>query len=283
MTQQEVNRYWEDGFLVFDDVLTRNEVEYYRGICASKEVVSKRSEEMYKKETIHLTGLTSLHPALLDLARHPAVVSKIIPLLGPDIQIQHSKLATKPPTKHMGPFPWHQDFAYYPHTNTDLLSVMIMLDDATPDNGCMSMVKGSHKLGMLNHSIDGYFSGACQEPQYWESKEGRANTVEIMTKCGGISIHHCLTLHGSPANLSGRERRGIVISYRADDAYQLADTVFSDTGMMVCGTRKEVVRCASDTYILPKRRPAVGTPFGTAWNQVGSEVSDYIDYRAKQG
>src|SRR5690348_4521018 len=99
LTSKEANRYEEDGFLVFDDVLTPEEVEFYREICARDEVVSQRSGDAYKKETIHLLGLTALHPALLDLARHPAIVSKLVPLLGHDIQIQHSKLATKPPTK----------------------------------------------------------------------------------------------------------------------------------------------------------------------------------------
>ncbi|SDW65586.1 phytanoyl-CoA dioxygenase family protein [Paenibacillus sp. CF384] len=279
LTEDEVRQYWEDGFLVYDDALTAEEVELYRTICASDAVVSNRSQSMYKQETVHLLGLTTMHPALLDLARHPAIVSKIIPLLGPDIQIQHSKLATKPPAKGLGEFPWHQDFAFYPHTNTDLLSVMIMLDDATPENGCMQMVKGSHRLGLLDHSMDGYFVAGCQEPQYWEHASAE-QTVQITPKAGGISIHHCLTLHGSPVNLSGKERRGIVISYRADDAYQLADNLFNDTGLMVCGERKELVRCEPATYRLPKRHQPLsksGTyrPFGTAWNQVGSEVTDY--------
>ncbi|WP_308637615.1 phytanoyl-CoA dioxygenase family protein [Paenibacillus silvisoli] len=279
LTAEEVKRYWEDGFLVFDDVLTPEELELYRIICDSETVVSHRSSSSYKQETVHLLGLTAMHPALLDLARHPAIVAKLIPLLGPDIQIQHSKLATKPPAKGLGKFPWHQDFAFYPHTNTDLLSVMIMLDDATPENGCMQMVKGSHTLGMLNHSVDGYFTSACHEPEYWENAP-EDQLVQITPRAGGISIHHCLTLHGSPVNLSGKERRGIVISYRADDAYQLADNLFNDTGIMVCGQRKEIVRCEPAVYRMPKRRPPLSStasyaPFGTAWNQVGSEVTDY--------
>lgn len=279
LSSEEVKQYWEYGFLSFNDILTPEEVNFYREVIETEQVVSKRSKEQYETETVHLMGLTSLHPALLELAKHPAIVSKIVPLLGADIQLQHSKLATKPPTKGVGVFPWHQDFAFYPHTNTDLLSVMVMLDDATPENGCMSMVKGSHKLGFLNHSLHDYFTGRCQESKYWE--ENKELVHEITPTAGGISIHHSLTLHGSPANLSGKPRRGIVFSYRADDAYQLADNLFSDTGIMISGKRKEIVRCEIGAYILPKRRPMQSNsvtyqPFGSAWNQVGSQVRDYL-------
>ena len=65
---------------------------------------------------------------------------------------------------------WHQDFAYFPHTNTDLVAVMVLLDDSTPSNGCMQVVRGSHKLGLLNHMQDGFFTGMCQESQYWDDE-----------------------------------------------------------------------------------------------------------------
>ncbi|WP_167859687.1 phytanoyl-CoA dioxygenase family protein [Paenibacillus cymbidii] len=187
-------------------------------------------------------------------------------MLGPDIQLQHSKLATKPSTRGAGVFPWHQDYMFYPHTNTDLLSVMAMLDDATVENGCMQMVKKSHKAGFLDHTKDGLFINACTERSYWQDK----STLENITpRAGGISIHHCLTLHGSGPNLSGKQRRGIVFSYRADDAYQLADGVWDDTGLLICGKRSERVRCDAGTMRMPKTHRYPGFPFGHAWNQDG--------------
>ncbi|MBW7460529.1 phytanoyl-CoA dioxygenase family protein, partial [Paenibacillus sepulcri] len=200
----------------------------------------------------------------LKLAKHPAIIAKIQPLLGPDIQLQHSKLATKPPIKGIGEFPWHQDYAFYPHTNTDLLSVMVMLDDATPDNGCMQMVKGSNKFGILNHEKNGRFVSECQESSYWQRP---CEVVYITPKTGGISIHHSLTLHGSDANLSGRPRRGLVFSYRADDSYQLADAIFDDTGLLISGSRRGVVRCDIGLVTLPDR--GGDSPYGTSWNQIG--------------
>jgi phytanoyl-CoA hydroxylase len=264
LSEQDVERYWEDGYLVFDGIITNEEVEELRTACEQPQILALRTQKEYETMTVHALGITSLHPAFLKLAKHPAIIAKIQPLLGPDIQLQHSKLATKPPTKGVGVFPWHQDYAFYPHTNTDLLSVMVMLDDATPENGCMQMVKGSHKFGILNHEKNGRFVSECQESSYWQEPY---EVVYITPKTGGISIHHSLTLHGSEANLSGRPRRGLVFSYRADDSHQLADTIFDDTGLLISGSRRGVVRCDVGLVTLPNR--GGDTPYGTSWNQLG--------------
>lgn len=264
LTEEEVRQYEQDGYLVFDNVITEQEVEELREACEDPQITALRSQKDYETKTVHSLGITSLHPAFLRLAKHPAIVGRIKPLLGPNIELQHSKLATKPPSRGVGLFPWHQDFAFYPHTNADLLSVMVMLDDATPANGCMQMVKGSHRLGPLSHEVDGYFRFECQASEHWRDP---ADVVDIMPRTGGISIHHGLTLHGSGPNESGRPRRGLVFSYRAADAYQLADTIFDDTGLLICGRKSHAVRCDIGVVTLPYR--GGDNPYGSSYLQIG--------------
>lgn len=267
LTSAQIDSYWTDGFIVIDDLFSPDEVEQYREAEGSSEIQSELNRRGIEEKIVHLLEITRFHPAFLELARSRKIVDRITPLLGPDIQLQHSKLATKPTKPGAGAFGWHQDYPYYPHTNTSLLSVFVYLDDATPENGCMSMVRGSHKLGPLNHSDkEGYFSGVCQETEHWREK---SNVVEVTPKAGSISIHHCLTLHGSPPNLSGRPRRGLVFSYRADDAYQLGDTIFEDTGLLVCGQRRGQVRHDRLTVPLPRRRANGHPSFGSACHQTG--------------
>lgn len=273
LTEAQVKEYWEKGYLVFDNVIGEEEVEELREACEHAKITALRSQQDYETMTVHALGITALHPSFLKLAKHPAIVAKIVPLLGPDIELEHSKLATKPPTKDVGSFAWHQDLAFYPHTNTDLLSVMVMLDDATPENGCMQMIKGSHKLGLLDHAVEGRFVGACQEKHLWLSPENPDDIEYIIPKTGGISIHHCLTLHGSDVNLSGRPRRGVVFSYRACDAHQMADMLFDDTGLIIAGSSKGVVRCDIGTVVLPNRGGDM--PFGSTWNQIGPFAKAY--------
>jgi ectoine hydroxylase-related dioxygenase (phytanoyl-CoA dioxygenase family) len=265
LTTAEIQTYRDDGFIVIEDVFSPREVGLLREAEASPAIQTALVEAGARERTVHLLELTVRHPLFLELARDPRIVGCLQSLLGPDVQLQHSKLATKPVTKGTGAFGWHQDLLFYPHTNTSLLSVFVYLDDATPENGCMSMVRGSHRLAPLNHlDANGHFDGVCRDSQHWLAHPERV--TPITPRAGGISIHHCLTLHGSPANLSGRPRRGVVFSYRADDAQQLGDTIFRDTGLAVSGLRRGVVRCEAGTWSLPRRS---GHDYGTAHHQVG--------------
>ena len=273
LTEEAIDAFDRDGFIVIDNVFSEAEVETLRAASKDASVRSAQDEKGFAEKTVHLLAITTFHPAFMELAKHPAIVSRIKPLIGEDIQLNHSKLATKPPTKGKGLFSWHQDFAFFPHTNTSLVAVMVMLDDAKPENGCMQIVRGSHKWGLLDHMIGGKFTGACQEPDRWSDQRLIAN---VTPKTGGISIHHCLSLHGSDPNLSGKPRRGLVFQYRADDAYQLADHVFKDTGILISGSRRERVRCENAVYRLPKRLQTEH-PFGSAWHQDG-EVAAKRDY-----
>ncbi|MEO6876579.1 MAG: phytanoyl-CoA dioxygenase family protein [Opitutaceae bacterium] len=265
LSAPEMAAYHEEGFVVIPAVFSPAEIDALRVAESSPTIQDALTEAGIGHRTVHLLEITRRHPAFLALARDPRIVRRLQPLLGADIQLQHSKLATKPVTRGTGAFGWHQDLMFYPHTNTSLLSVFVYLDDATPENGCMSMVRGSHRLGPLNH-LDGTgkFDGVCRDSRPWIEHPDRV--VPLTPHAGAISIHHCLTLHGSPPNLSGRPRRGLVFSYRADDAYQLGDTIFADTGLVVAGGRHGVVRCEAGRSLLPRRS---AHDFGNAHHQVG--------------
>src|SRR5262249_20727069 len=109
-----------------------------------------------------------------------------------------------------------------------------MLDDATPDNGGMYALKGSHKLGLRNHVKDGWMIGRCYEDDLWEKAPEKV--VPLMAPSGGVIIHHCLLLHYSPATDSGKPRRMIAFEYRAGHTQQLANNVWADSGFQVHGT-----------------------------------------------
>jgi phytanoyl-CoA hydroxylase len=267
LSAAQLDEFAREGFLVTNDVISMAEVEALRAACENNEIDQKWKEV---DRTVHSLTLTERHPLFLQLAKDPRIVSLVTQLIGPDVQLQHSKLAAKPLTKNAGPFGWHQDYAYFPHTNYELVAVMVMLDDATLDNGCMSMVRGSHKLGLLNHINDkGYFTGSCLETDHWEKNP--QNVIPVTPKAGGISVHHCLTLHGSGPNLLGIPRRGLVFQYRAADAYQLADSIFPDTGVQVAGERTPYARCTAGKVRLPRFMGNGKGEFGygSAWNQVG--------------
>ncbi len=117
------------------------------------------------------------------------------------------------------PIEWHQDWAFYPHTNEDLAAVGIMIDDVDMENGPMMVVPGSHKGPIHNHhGPDGRFCGAM-DPENCEIDLSRA--APCLGKAGSITIHHVRAVHGSATNFSGRSRRFLLYQYRAADAWPL--------------------------------------------------------------
>lgn len=269
LTQAQIDDFWEVGFLVIDDVFDANDVASLRTACDTPSVAEGLELAGHRERVVHLLELTTRHSAFRELAGDPRLVDRVAQLIGSDIQVQHSKLTTKPPVVGRGAFDWHQDFAFFPHTNSDLVAVMVMLDDATPENGCMSTVRGSHKLGLLSHSADGQFKGACQDESRWLDTSRHAT---LTPRAGGISIHHCMSLHASPENLSGRPRRGIVYQYRAADAFQLGGHLFLDTGYQVSGSPSTGVRCDPATHELPVWE-GTAPARGPAWGQCGDLAS----------
>jgi phytanoyl-CoA hydroxylase len=117
------------------------------------------------------------------------------------------------------PIEWHQDWAFYPHTNEDLAAVGIMIDDVDMENGPMMVVPGSHKGPIHDHhGPDGRFCGAM-DPENCDIDLSRA--VPCLGKAGSITIHHVRAVHGSATNFSGRSRRFLLYQYRAADAWPL--------------------------------------------------------------
>jgi len=110
---------------------------------------------------------------------------------------------------------WHQDLSYYPSTNADSFAILIYLDDADIENGCLMALPGRHTDSLMDHTSSGVFQGRIMEPinesevQYLE---GEAGTAVFL---------HCLTPHASLPNNSDKQRRTLIISYRATDAFPI--------------------------------------------------------------
>ena len=142
-------------------------------------------------------------------------------LLGPAIRFDHGKLNFKPAGGGAA-VEWHQDWAFYPHTNDDLLAVGIMLEDCTPENGPLLVVPGSHKGPVHDHHHEGVFVGAI-DPATLGADGDRA--VALTGKAGACSFHHVRTLHGSAENLGPGPRPLLLFSYAAVDAWPVGERV----------------------------------------------------------
>jgi hypothetical protein len=113
---------------------------------------------------------------------------------------------------------WHQDWAFYPHTNDDLAAVGIMMDDMELANGPLMIIPGSHKGPIFDHHSDGRFCGAM-DPATGEIDYAKA--IPLTGAAGSITVHHVRAVHGSAPNTSNKERRLLLLQYRAADAWPL--------------------------------------------------------------
>jgi ectoine hydroxylase-related dioxygenase (phytanoyl-CoA dioxygenase family) len=221
--------YRRDGFIVLPDILTRDEVEALRDVTDefvrnARSVVA--NDDIYDLEESHSPAeprvrrikTPHLHyPEYARAARHPKIVEVLTDLWG-TVRFDTGKLNMKS-AGFGAPVEWHQDWAFYPHTNDDLAAVGIMLDDCDSENGPMMVIPGSH-LGPIydHHGPDGRFCGAI-DPATCSIDLSPA--VPCLGKAGSITVHHVRAVHGSATNFSGQERRFLLFQYRAADAWPL--------------------------------------------------------------
>lgn len=170
-------------------------------------------------------------PFFFELARSPALLSVLRPLLGENIRLHHSKINVKAP-RVGSPLEWHQDWAFIPHTNDSLAIVSIMIDDCAAHSGPLQVIPGSHRGPLHPHHHDGIFVGAI-DPALLDLSAARP----VTGPAGTLTVHHPMAVHGSGFNLGTGPRRVLFLEYAAADAWPLFYGVeWGDFNRrMVCG------------------------------------------------
>jgi ectoine hydroxylase-related dioxygenase (phytanoyl-CoA dioxygenase family) len=229
LTPEQVRSYREDGYLVVEDVVPRPLIEEARQVVedlveASRSV--RDHDNLYDLEPGHsdraprvrrLKEPCAVHPVFDRINRLPRLLDLVSALIGDNLRYQGSKLNLKS-AEYGSPVEWHQDLAFYPHSNDDLLAAGIYLDDCTVANGCMLMIPGSHRWPILDHHQDGVFVGAIDVAR--ESVD-TSLAVPVTVRAGGVSLHHCRMLHASAINTSSQPRRLFLLQLAAVDAWPM--------------------------------------------------------------
>ena len=151
------------------------------------------------------------------VARDNRALDLTAELFSPNIKLYASKINLKLPGSKTT-VKYHQDFNFDPHTNMDMMTVLIFLDDVTLENGPLNVVPGSHKGELYSHWHDGVFTGAVSKEVEEETKE---RAVPCIGKAGDACLMHSCVLHGSASNLTDDPRRLFILTYVAEDAAPL--------------------------------------------------------------
>ena len=231
LTQTQKDEHDRVGAIVVPDVLSPAEVaelravtdgfvERARAITAHDAIYDLEDSHSPAQPRVRRIKAPHLHDAAYAaLVRHPKIVAVLQDLWGPDIRFDTAKLNLKS-AGFGAAVEWHQDWAFYPHTNDDLAAVGVMMDDMELENGPLLIIPGSHKDPVVHdhHGEDGRFCGAM-DPAKKEVDYGAA--VPLTGKAGSITVHHVRAVHGSAPNTSNRDRRLLLFQFRAADAWPL--------------------------------------------------------------
>jgi ectoine hydroxylase-related dioxygenase (phytanoyl-CoA dioxygenase family) len=229
LTRDQIDEYSERGFTIVEGVLDGATLKRARaiidGIVANARSVT-RNDQIYDLEESHTPATPRVRrikepvdrdPLFWELLRSDAVIGPVKQLIGPNLRLHGSKLNMKA-AGYGAPVEWHQDWAFYPHTNEDILAIGVMLDDVTLENGPLQVIPGSHRGPVFDHQNDGFFVGAIDVAGAGLDVK---KAVTLTGGAGSMTIHHVRAVHGSALNLSGRSRRVLFYEIAAADAWPL--------------------------------------------------------------
>jgi ectoine hydroxylase-related dioxygenase (phytanoyl-CoA dioxygenase family) len=205
LTAEELAHYHEAGFVVPDFRLPEATILAIRR--DHDRLVAAHSEFADYCPTVLAYDLS-----FLNYARIPAIVDMVEQILGPDFALWNSSFFAKPALTGRRT-PWHQDGEYWPVRPIATATVWIAVDDSTRDNGCLQVIKGSHKARRLFHHRTNASSDLTLNQELAPSEFDARDAVDIVLQSGQISLHDVFLVHGSEPNRSPQPRRGMTLRF----------------------------------------------------------------------
>ena len=227
--KEQIREYNKNGYLIIEDVIDQNflkELNLATDIMIKDAKSISKSNDQFDLGSNHSKSNPSVrrikqpqkhNEVFKKLLFYPSIIEKVISLIGKNFRLHNGKMNLKSPSAG-DLVDWHQDWAFYPHSNDDVLAVGIMLDDMTLENGTVLFIPESHKGEVYDHHYNGYFAGAIDIEK---NKIDTRNAREIVGKAGTITIHHARLLHASKPNMSKFNRRFLLWEFAANDAWPL--------------------------------------------------------------
>lgn len=224
LTLEQIQAYHEDGYLIIRQFYSAEEISRLYSIAIDDDAISKNAIDindssgkrsklsLWYKPGNDVYGLLTRGESLVN------AVDELLDRQPGDEQHSvchyHSKLMQKEP-RVGGAWEWHQDYGYWYKNEflypDQMMSVMFAITDANEENGCLQVIKGSHKMGRVEHGFSGEQVGASQ--RYVDLALGTMERVFVELKAGDVLFFHSNILHRSEANLSEHPRWSLISCY----------------------------------------------------------------------
>jgi len=220
LTKQQCEHYHDHGYVIVKNLFSAEEIGLLSEQAHNDKALDEAAASMDDGEG---------NPVRLSLWNHPGdglygmfarchkLVDRVEQLLGGEVYHYHSKMVLKD-AKVGGAWAWHQDYGYWYQNGLlypQLCSVMIAVDKATQENGCLQVLSGSHNMGRINHVLSGEQAGADKERVQEAQKV--METIYCEMDPGDALFFHCNILHSSAANLSENSRWSMICCYNKAD------------------------------------------------------------------
>ncbi len=283
LTTQQIEFFHSNGYLVADQAVDARLLAALRTDFAQWVEESRLQQTAYGEaidgrprfdvEAGHSAQVPALRrvnaPVEISNAYYEAMADSrmmdmVADLIGPNVRFHHSKINSKLPGGKTV-VKWHQDFPFTPHSNDDLITALLMVDEVTDENGPLEVVAGSHKGKIHSLWHEGVFTGAIDESI---AQECGRQAVSCTGKAGSVCLMHTRLLHGSAANFSAAPRTLFIAVYAAEDAVSYSPNPMPSAyeGLIVRGNATGAVR--SIDYKLQLPEIPSGASFFTQQNNV---------------
>ncbi|MDA1324642.1 MAG: phytanoyl-CoA dioxygenase family protein [Proteobacteria bacterium] len=231
LSQDQIDRYRRDGYLFPVPVLTPEQASFYRQRLEELEQIGGGRFTGFQRTKFYLR-----YRWAYELATLPTMLDAVEDLIGPDILLYHNTTWLK----HAGDqayVTWHQDNIYIGIEPCELLSFWIALTPSKEENGCMQVLPGTHKEGVLPLG-EPDLSEKSMLPSGMQTAYdvSRTRPVSMPLEAGEASIHHAEVIHGSLPNMANQRRMGITFMYMPAHMQQRGDRRTS--AMLVRGEDK---------------------------------------------
>lgn len=247
LTQEQIDFFNENSYLRLKKVFSEDEVKdlsdeldyVIHTFCTPGRGWEGPWREKYLSPDEELKAqLTAIHelqhysPAWARAILNRRLVGPVADLIGPEVELHHVTLHAKAP-EYGTPFPMHQDMPFYPHENGAYLDAIVHVDPADEEGGCLKFLKGSHKLGPLQHILIG-------APHLPTDQYRIEDAVSCPADAGDVILFSLHTIHGSALNRKPRWRRVVRFGYRNPYNRQVGGQAMGRPGIMVHGVRPKV-------------------------------------------
>ena len=292
LNADQIAQYNENGCLVLerhlpDSIMATLHTEIARfenearGMSASNDRLDL--EDSHTPEVPRLRRIKLPHTIsnpIRDLMYSDPILGPARDLIGPNLRLHTTKLNMKS-AGYGAAVEWHQDYAFYPHTNDDILAIGVLIDDMESENGPLMVYPGSHTGPVYDHHHDGIFAGAFNPADVGLNPN---DAIELKGPAGSISIHHGRIVHGSALNTSDRSRRILFFEMMAADAFPIMGSMTNWAGIedyntrMLCGEPTLTPRLKDIPIRIPQPQPDV--PISIYEIQKGAKSRAFEQFKA---